>query len=380
MRKKLPAVRSVGIDDFQHDNGDAYDEDTEYGLEDSLYRDLETGEGFARGQVLQAEAVDCTEESLAADGQVTVEADDQNLFETHDGVLEKCGNLIKVDGKLFDVLGKTCHINSERVLQANHNRLCCWNCTLTFPWAGMGCVDHYDHRRNTFYLFGYFCSFNCSKRFLLERNGLKDHQRSEALALLYRRFRKVAIAEGRVPPPVVLSASPSKYTLEKFGGCMSASQYRESIGVFDVHITRKVDAIFLTNDKPILQAEKPVTSVPVTTKQTEHGSDGTQAKPAKAVTAKKSTGAVEVNKRGRTKRTREDSDAANLAKTVDEPPVRKMPNFGEVFDQARARTNNYGGAGAKNAFRLKRKKEVHEATKKGGTLDSFMNITSKKAS
>lgn len=373
MRKKLPAVKTVGIDNIE-DEVDNESEPAEYGLEDILYKDLETGEGFVAGQVLQGEAVDSTV-VLAANGEVAEGVDNQNLFETDDGMLEKCGNLIRLDGKLYDVLGQECHLNSDRVLKPNDRGVCCWNCTLPFSWAGMGCVDHYDHRRNTFYLFGYFCSFNCCKRYLLDRNRSKDGQRSEALSLLYRRFRKKAIAEGVTPPPpVVLCASPCRLSLEKYGGCMSVSQYRESIGVFDVRITKKVDAIFLTNDQPILKSEKTVSKLPAAINtSTAHGT--TSLAPTKrGPETGKGKESVVVNKRGRTKRSRGDVDSNNH---IEDEPVKKLPNFGEVFDQARVKGGKDIGPASKNNLKLKRKKEVHESNR-GGTLDSFMNITTKR--
>ena len=150
---------------------------------------------------------------------------------------------------------------------------------------------------------------------------------------------------------------------------MTVSQYRESIGVFDVRITRKVDAIIITNDQPILKAEKQTCALPPNINIEKGASQGIGNAQTNTESTKKS---VVVNKRGRTKVTNSEADPDHCNE-----PVRKLPNFGEVFDQARAKPENSGALFSKKGFRLKRKNEVHEKNR-GGTLDSFMNITSKK--
>tara|TARA_Y100001937_G_scaffold99864_1_gene136482 strand:- start:5729 stop:6700 length:972 start_codon:yes stop_codon:yes gene_type:complete len=93
----------------------------------------------------------------------------------------------------------------------------CWNCT--FPFDGIPLAVPAKHHKSGIFTgcFGIFCSFNCARRYLLNRNSQESWQQLQLLSLLHKKILGQTV---RIPP-----AYPFQ-VLDRFGGYMSIEEYR----------------------------------------------------------------------------------------------------------------------------------------------------------
>ena len=304
---------------------------------------------------------------------------DEHRFETADGGLESCGNILKVPGTLQTL--ECGNIRWASGQDKQPRELFCWNCTLSVDGPPIGAVEHYDARRNTFYLFGSFCSFNCAKRYLLQRNRPKDHLRCEHLALLYRRVRALMDDEKKQKVfPLCITPSPPRQVLLRYGGYVTDEEYRRMVNKVTVRELCKVDAVFLESETRLLQVNNENTVHQMGVEEKNNGGTlnryaavaGADNKETQETTLHDDDATV-VNKRGKT------STKGKRPSSTPLPTARKMPNFGDVFTEAANKSEAMGAStSAKQrmkagGLKLARKEQLHKVTE--GTLDSFMKIT-----
>jgi hypothetical protein len=95
----------------------------------------------------------------------------------------------------------------------------CWNCCHSFTTMSKGVPMKYIN--NTFYIYGYFCSYNCAARYIFDT--FSDKQKWDIYSLLNLYYNMSNnINSGKVP------LAPHKLILNKFGGTMDIDEYRSN--------------------------------------------------------------------------------------------------------------------------------------------------------
>jgi carboxypeptidase C (cathepsin A) len=113
----------------------------------------------------------------------------------------------------------------------------CWHCTYSFENCPIAVPVHVRHKK--FLCHGYFCSWECGKKYLLESNLT---QKSQFVDFLNQMVRKAYNnRQIRITP------APSKYELKKFGGKLTIVDFRvknrETINQSSVLFTEKTPCI-----------------------------------------------------------------------------------------------------------------------------------------
>lgn len=106
----------------------------------------------------------------------------------------------------------------------------CWYCNLEFTNMPIFIPENMLKNEKGQYMevYGNFCSFGCAKGFIDTNNeycGRKKWQTIELLKLLYRKLNNKDID--------IIYSSPSKYTLEKYGGNKKEKKFKEEIAKID---------------------------------------------------------------------------------------------------------------------------------------------------
>jgi hypothetical protein len=126
--------------------------------------------------------------------------------------------------------------------QWNHSTdICCWNCTLNFETSPVFIPKlitanpkgaDLPYRMSTY---GIFCSFSCAKYYIDTLNEGYVHriEMKEKLSVLYQMLHKKKMRLN----PINLS----RYQLEKFGGDVSASEFRNRIMAIEDNMGDEVD-------------------------------------------------------------------------------------------------------------------------------------------
>lgn len=104
----------------------------------------------------------------------------------------------------------------------------CWNCAHTFDWEPLAIPLQFERHASTLPGFGYFCSFNCMKRYALQYGTSSLSKTTPLIAALMRRLRA---AKGY--SAIVVTAAPTKELLVAFGGHMSIEEYRAEFIIYD---------------------------------------------------------------------------------------------------------------------------------------------------
>ena len=108
---------------------------------------------------------------------------------------------------------------------------CCWHCAHPFDSSPVGLPVAYDDRENKWRLKGNFCSFNCAKAHIRDKNQSNAAQminRLSQLALYVHRcpaWDKPSHEQGKAAFPGV-RAAPPKEALKMFGGWMDIAEFR----------------------------------------------------------------------------------------------------------------------------------------------------------
>lgn len=98
----------------------------------------------------------------------------------------------------------------------------CWWCT--YPFETVPCSIPTKYYKETFYVFGCFCSFNCAASFNLDMNDYKVWERYTLINLLYRKIYNV---DKEIQP------APARYVLKKFGGKLDIETFRKDSQIYE---------------------------------------------------------------------------------------------------------------------------------------------------
>jgi len=103
----------------------------------------------------------------------------------------------------------------------------CWNCCYSFNTPTIGIP--LKHMNNIFYIYGYFCSYNCGARYIFDNFNDKNKWNIYSLLNLYYNI-SYHTTGGHINP------SPNRLLLSKFGGNMSINEYRSNDSLYELII------------------------------------------------------------------------------------------------------------------------------------------------
>ena len=109
--------------------------------------------------------------------------------------------------------------NKNKKWPEKTNYACLW-CFHRFDNIPIALPEKYNSHTDTFYLDGFFCSFNCAAAYNFAR---KDHHMWERYSLLNLLYRKMNNKFIRIKP------APPREALKVVGGYMSIEEYRNSL-------------------------------------------------------------------------------------------------------------------------------------------------------
>lgn len=96
--------------------------------------------------------------------------------------------------------------------------ICCYYCNHKFKSKPLCMPETYDEKKESFTVFGVFCSWGCMKSYNNELNDAKSVFRSNLIYLLH----------GLITNSYKdIKASPPKYALKCYGGKMSIEEFRK---------------------------------------------------------------------------------------------------------------------------------------------------------
>ena len=98
----------------------------------------------------------------------------------------------------------------------NHCELC-WNCCYSFTDVSRSIPLRHDN--TVFYIYGFFCSYECGARYIFET--MDNNKKWDIYALLNLYYNMSGDTHGKH-----IKLSPNKLLLERFGGKMDIETYR----------------------------------------------------------------------------------------------------------------------------------------------------------
>ena len=112
------------------------------------------------------------------------------------------------------------------------NNSVCWWCTHTIDSLPVGAPTHYNHRMDTFKVHGAFCSFECAKAYLIDRNN--SYVDTSLITLLNKRLT------GKINR---INCAPPRIALAKFGGTMTIEEFRSKSQMQGIHFITSIQKI-----------------------------------------------------------------------------------------------------------------------------------------
>ena len=130
-------------------------------------------------------------------------------------------NAQPIKDKVIDVETKKIiqYISSSITLRSGYR---CWWCTLSINDEPIGCPINVSHQEQKIYSTdGVFCSFNCVKAYINEKERLDVMYKNSHVLLAHM----ICDMKGTVTP-VTVEPAPDKKLLSDYGGHMTEDQYR----------------------------------------------------------------------------------------------------------------------------------------------------------
>ena len=132
--------------------------------------------------------------------------------------------IIRINDKEKEIIDD---INAYDAEKDNHYEICnesscsvCWNCCHRCPDVIQGLPLKYH--KNIFYIYGYFCSHECSARYAYENFEMNKFQTIYPLINIYNR-----ISNHQEKDPSKIELAPNRLVLKLFGGDKTIDEYRE---------------------------------------------------------------------------------------------------------------------------------------------------------
>jgi hypothetical protein len=124
----------------------------------------------------------------------------------------------------------------------------CWWCCHPFEGTAFHAPYKYDEKRKRFQTTGHFCSWECTKTYILNEGGPRSGERQMLLSLMRQH------SAGKYMP---IKAAPKRTALAVFGGTLTIEEFRSgtsNVQVFMPYETHMMPTIVTSNAVP---ARKP---------------------------------------------------------------------------------------------------------------------------
>lgn len=101
----------------------------------------------------------------------------------------------------------------------NYKDILCWHCCHAPPAMPVCLPNSYDRRKDVFHVFGFFCSLECAKAYLMEHSAFGSGDRT--MLLHYMAAKHFGHHGGPVLP------APPRHRLRVFGGDLDIASFRK---------------------------------------------------------------------------------------------------------------------------------------------------------
>jgi len=129
---------------------------------------------------------------------------------------EKQNKVIKKN--LKNIMYEFIHSNKENVWPEKTNIYCWWCC---HSFSNTPCCLPEYYKNGKFYVYGVFCSFNCSASYNFSKNDEEIWERYSLLNLMYKKLYNEKFVKIKLAPP--------REVLKIFGGYLSIDEFRENL-------------------------------------------------------------------------------------------------------------------------------------------------------
>lgn len=102
---------------------------------------------------------------------------------------------------------------------ANYQSILCWHCCHACVKDPVCLPNSYDRRREVFHVFGFFCSLQCAKAYLMEHSAFGSGDRT--MLLHFMAMKHFGHHGGPVLP------APPRHRLKIFGGDLDITEFRK---------------------------------------------------------------------------------------------------------------------------------------------------------
>ncbi len=117
---------------------------------------------------------------------------------------------------------KVCNSNGN-IITPKHTTICCWWCTYTFSDLPVYLPEKYYNSK--YYVFGNFCSFNCTASYNRNLNDSRVLERYTLLKQIYYLIHKNIIKSVK---DIEINLADRKEKLIKYGGPQTIEEFRQS--------------------------------------------------------------------------------------------------------------------------------------------------------
>jgi hypothetical protein len=102
---------------------------------------------------------------------------------------------------------------------SNYKDILCWHCCHAPPAMPVCLPNAYDRRKEVFHVFGFFCSLQCAKAYLMEHSAFGSGDRTMLLHFMAAKYF------GHHGGPVL--PAPPRHRLKIFGGDLDITSFRK---------------------------------------------------------------------------------------------------------------------------------------------------------
>lgn len=114
------------------------------------------------------------------------------------------------------------HVHETNNLEKQPKSIVCWHCCHSFEGNGFRLPRSYDPAEKIYHVYGWFCSANCCKAYILEHSTF---DRGYQMNVFVRMLRDIYKIEGTV------IESPPRIALKMFGGPFDIDSFRKQTNV-----------------------------------------------------------------------------------------------------------------------------------------------------
>lgn len=132
---------------------------------------------------------------------------------------------------------------NDKIIAKKNRDLVCWWCCHEFDVYPISCPEYFSQKNEIFTVKGIFCSFNCVKAYMLDKN-------SKNLYLVSYLFKKIKGYYSKIIPAL------PKELLKIFGGNMTIEEYRKNFISVTEYYTNTFPMVYSKSEVEIHEENK----------------------------------------------------------------------------------------------------------------------------